>query len=203
MVKCRSSQGSCGWSRLGLVLLSLFLSACTLRVSTRLNADGSGEYRTEIGFSPTEAQTLSATSGSMDSICQTGDLTSVPDLQAGSIATLEDRDGQTWCVVRVPFTNLDQLRRLYESNGGITVHQLEIVNGHTYYDITVGREDGSTSSNQGLQALGGVMAQAIDASWQVTFPGRVGANNGNEVQENIVVWRLDPTARSLCLIAES
>src|SRR5262245_12186371 len=112
----------------------LLLSAChQLQVTTRFQPDGSGELRTEVGFTAEERQNLEAQSQNPDPAKYCNQNQSSPK----AVVTEEQRGDETWCVTTQSFANLEELRRLYETRRGLRVNRLEISQGKLVYDIDV------------------------------------------------------------------
>src|SRR5262245_10216037 len=87
------------------LLVGLALAACTFQVNTTVTTRGAGEIRSEIGFTAGDKETLKTLGTSPDKFC--ADAQSGGDLPADAPVTVEERGDETWCVVTVPFADLD------------------------------------------------------------------------------------------------
>lgn len=186
-----------------LAASAVALSGCTIQAHTIIQPDGSGIYRTEIGFSAQEQQSLAATSGSIDQLCEESRKSSEANFSRPVIAEVVERDGARWCIVTVPFATLDDLRALYTASGsGVRVNRLDIVDDQVFYDITL-TGDTNQQANSPFSQLSGLVAQALDASWRVTLPGSLGNHNGDQTEGNTIIWRLEAGITEKQLRAES
>ncbi len=168
---------------------ALLLAACKFQATTILNPDGSGELRTEAGFTAEERQNLenqSSRKGPGD-FCNTSGRTP-PDVTV----TEEQRGDETWCVTTQKFDNPDELRKLYMEQKGIRVNRLEIANGTLYYDIDVD----TASEDSGF-------ANFTAITWKVTLPGTPASHNAGQVDGNTLTWNLAPRSGTINLRAES
>ena len=166
---------------LPLVAAALLLSACQLQSTTEIKPDGSGELRTEVGFTAQERQNLENQSGgnSSQNFCN------VPASQGQTPAditvTEEQRGDETWCVTTTKFDNLDELRRLYEKNKGLTINRLEIADGKFYYDVDV-----DTSSKESSYS------SFTAVTWTIILPGMPIDHNAAQAHSNTLTWTLVP-----------
>ncbi len=174
----------------GLVA-ALLLAACQVNIGTSVDANGSGETRTEIGFTADEKQSLLQISGGdAENLCDT--LQSEGQaLPPDAAFTQEERGDETYCVTSRPFDDLDGLRQLYGEMDGVSVNALSLINGKFVYDVDV---DFSDAQDTG--------ALALFLEWRLTVPGSVGTNNADEVDGKTLIWRLTP-GRKINLHAES
>jgi hypothetical protein len=192
-------------SRIGLVLaLSVaLLASCTIQVNTVIQPDGSGTYRTEIGFSEQERKSLVATSGSIDQLCEESRKSSETNLSHPVIGEVVDRDGLRWCLLTTEFATLDELRAIYTASGsGVRVNRLEVTDDQAFYDVILASNANSPSDSP-LGQLGGLIAQALEATWRVTLPGSLGNHNGDQVDGNTIIWKMEGGVTEKQLRAES
>jgi hypothetical protein len=186
-----------------LAASAIWLAGCTIQVNTVIQPDGSGIYRTEIGFTAQEQKSLAATSGSVDQLCEESRKSSETNYARPVISEVAERDGSRWCSLTVAFATLDELRAIYSAAGsGVRIDRLEIVDDQVVYDITLtGNTNQQTDSP--FSQLGGLIAQALDASWRVTLPGRLGNHNGEQTEGNTIIWKLEAGITEKRLRAES
>lgn len=168
---------------------AFLLAACQFQAITTIQSNGSGELRTEVGFTAEERQKLeenqSNDSGSQDfcnSSTDTADMT----------VTEEQRGDETWCVTTTKFDNLDDLRRLYEQKKGLTINRLEIANNKFYYDI----EMDTTSQTSDFSTFNAI-------TWTVTLPGTPSYYNTDQAEGNTITWHPEPRSGTVSLRAES
>lgn len=175
----------------GLVAASLLLAACKVNVGTSVDANGSGETRTEIGFTAEEKQSiLQLSGGNAENLCDT--LQSEGQaLPPDAVFAQEERGDETYCVTSQPFDDLDGLKSLYGEMDGVSINELSLVNGKFVYDVDV---DFSDAQDTG--------ALALSLEWRLTVPGSVGTNNADEVDGKTLIWHLT-AGRKINLHAES
>ena len=170
-------------------MCALLLAACKFQATTTLNPDGSGELRTEAGFTAEERQNLENQSGNKGSgdFCNSSGQTP-PDVTIAE----EQRDDETWCVTTQRFDGLDELRRLYEKQKGVRINQLEISDGTLYYDVDVDTSS-RTSDFSAFSAI----------TWTVILPGTPVYYNAAQAEGNTLAWRLAPQSGTINLRAQS
>lgn len=158
-----------------LIAGALLLSACTVNMHTKINADGSGQWITEIGFTAEDEESLIQMGyTSIDAYCNE----SASDMPDEAIATVETRGDETYCVYTVPFATLEELRLAYTGTDGVTVNRLEIADGTLYYDLSV---DGGSGEMAGM---------GISTNWIVTMPGSIQNHNATTQEGNQLTWPL-------------
>ncbi len=170
-----------------LLLSALLLSSCKFQAVTSIGPGGSGELRTEVGFSAEERANLESQSEAepSDDFCNTS------DAAQGTTVTEEQRAGETWCVTTRRFGNVDELRQLYqEKQGGVTVNRLEIADGRLHYDIDV-----ATSSDD--------FANFESITWTLVLPSAPISHNATQADGNTLIWTLTPNSGTVNLRAES
>ena len=172
-----------------LAMCALLLAACKFQATTTLDPDGSGELRTEAGFTAEERQNLENQSGNKGSgdFCNSSGQTP-PDVTV----TEEQRSDETWCVTTQRFDDLDELRRLYEKQKGIRINRLEIAGGTFYYDVDVDTSS-KTSDFSAFSAI----------TWTVVLPGTPVYHNAAQADGNTLTWHLTPRSGTVNLRAQS
>jgi hypothetical protein len=170
------------------VVCLLALSACEFQAATTVNPDGSGELRTEVGFTAEERQNMEEQSGgSAQDFCNAQGSAS-PDVTV----TEELRGDQTWCVTVSKFDDLDELSELYAEQEGITINRLEFEDEKFYYDVDVD----TSSTESGFSAFSAI-------TWTVTLPGAPVVHNASQVEGNTLTWDVTPQSGTVNLRAES
>jgi len=164
------------------------LAACQFQAITTIQSDGSGELRTEAGFSAEERQNIENQSGDSGS----SDFCNSSKDTADMTVTEEQRGDETWCVTTTKFDNLDELRKLYEQKKGLTVNRLEIADSKFYYDIELDTSS-KTSDFSTFNAI----------TWTVTLPGTPSYYNTEQAEGNTITWNPEPRSGTVNLRAES
>jgi hypothetical protein len=170
------------------VAAACLLAACQFQAFTTIQANGSGELRTEVGFTAEERQNLeeqSEDSGSQDFCNSSKD-------SAGVTVTEEQRGNETWCVTTTKFDNLDELQKLYEEKKGLTINRLEIVDNKFYYDIEID----TASESSDFSTFNAI-------TWTVTLPGTPSYYNTEQVKGNTITWTPEPRSGTVNFRAES
>lgn len=166
------------WSLPRLAAVALLLSACTFQFNTALQADGSGEFRTEVGFTKAEQDALSTVGSSPKQFCQ--DMSNNQNLGQAPIR-VEERGDEVWCVIALPFANLDELRTIYTNMQGVTVNTLSRTGDRFIYDVDINLSSPDTPE------LGDFKAEY---SWQVVMPGTVAEHNADSANGSTLNWDL-------------
>jgi hypothetical protein len=166
------------------------VTGCEFRATTTLYPDGSGELRTEVGFTAEERQRLESQASPTPSqpFC-----TPPPGQTSANVTVTEEQRGdETWCITITPFDNLDELRRLYESRRGIRINRLEVTDENFYYDIDVDTLS-DTSDFSAFTAI----------TWTVILPNAPTYHNATRAEGNGLTWELTPRSGIVNLRAES
>jgi len=168
-----------------LLSACLLLAGCELNASTEIDASGAGLLRSEVGFTPEERRSLEEQAGNAADFCGVG------RAPASMTIAEELRGEQTWCITTITFSNLDELRRAYGENEGVTVKRLELTDGIIYYDL-----DLDTSSPE--SSLSGFSR----IQWEVQFPGTILRHNADERSGGGLIWEIEPHAGTIRVWAE-
>jgi uncharacterized protein YceK len=167
------------------VTAALILSGCKANVITKINTDGSGNFKQEIGFTAEEMTTLSSLGSGSDFCATMGSENSV----TGASISQEIRGDETWCIFDTPFSTLDELNTLY-SSADTSVNDISINNDNLHYEVTVNMS--GTNATAGL----------LQTKWIVTMPGKVSNHNANEISGSTLTWDLT-LGQDMNLIADS
>ena len=160
------------------LLILTVLAGCTVEYRTSVEADGSGQMATAIGFTAQEASDLAGLSGGdASNICQEmwGEASS--DLPPNATIREEQRGDETYCVAEFSFASLEELRSIYVDQG-LIVNRLEIVDDRFYYDVSIDMSDA------------GSLGIPMNMTWVVTAPGTVGNHNATSVSGQTMTWNL-------------
>jgi len=171
-----------------LILTALVLAGCKFQSTTAIKPGGSGDFRTEVGFSAEERQNMEKQNPS-----SAQDFCNAQASHPGNITVTEEKRGdETWCVTTASFENLDQLRQLYLQRKGIQINRLEISGGTFYYDVSI--DTSSRDSNfSGFTSM----------TWVLVLPDQPITQNADEVEGNMLTWHLAPLSGVRNLNAES
>jgi hypothetical protein len=154
------------------LIFSILLVGChKLVATTQINPDGSGKFRTEVGFSAEERENLEKESNKPDDFCNTAE--TPPNITV----TEEQREDETWCITTASFNDLDELRDLYQQREGLTINHLEIIGGTLYYDIEIDTlsEDSSFST-------------LSEITWTVILPDIAMNHNADRANGSMITW---------------
>jgi hypothetical protein len=165
---------------LGLVL-ALLLAACTFQFNTRVEEDGAGALRTEIGFDFLDQQGLSGLGLSPEEFCR--DLQTGEGLPVDAPVTVEERGSEVWCIVTFPFQDLAELQEIYANMGGVVVNELSLTDSEFVYDVDL-EFTGTEAGDLELPEV------PITFRWQVTLPGAITDHNADEADGNTLSWEM-------------
>ncbi len=159
-----------------LIISAFLLAGCRVAVDTIVNKDGSGELRTSIIFSAEEKQNFeNSPQNSGKNICDHLKADSPPDTAFFE----EARGDETYCTTLRSFGTLKQLRSLYQGMANVTVNELRLGIGVFTYDVQVDL----TPQNGN---------EAAPHEWRLTVPGTVRANNADLIENNTLIWNIEP-----------
>ena len=166
-----------------ILLAGMLFSACTIRINTEVQADGSGTTSTEIGFTDEEVALLSEIDETPATFCDAAD--DEEGFPQSATQRIENREDGTYCVIEVPFNSLSELRDFYADGEGIVVNRLEFVDDVFYYDMMVDMtmEDAADFEGAGVD---------FEFNWSVTMPGEVQSHNADRVEGSTLTWDLTP-----------
>ena len=94
-----------------LVIATMMLTACEIGVTTKVNADGSGEMGAVFKFTKDEATALEGMgAGSADTLCTSMSSSGTTGLSSEDMTfTQETHGNEIWCVASKAFASLDEL----------------------------------------------------------------------------------------------
>lgn len=179
-------------NHLNLLFLSitiLLISACSFQFSTVIESDGSGEFSIEMEFTEDDFALMGAVSGEelLDqaggeaALC--GEMGSdLGDFPSGARVEYQEKDGGFVCKFFMPFSDLDELNRIY-ADMDIDVNRLEIVDGNLEYDVAMDTSRGESDFDIGFGL--------IEIGWSLTVPGTVGDNNATNIDGRTLTWEMD------------
>jgi hypothetical protein len=170
-----------------LLLAALLLSGCKFQAVTRIGPGGSGELRTEVGFSAQERENLENQSEG-----DTADFCNTAGAAQGTTVTEEQRGDETWCVTSMSFSNLEELSQFYSQKQGLRVNRLEVADGTLHYDIDID----TASESSSFSAFESI-------TWTVVLPDVPTSHNADQVQGNTLTWSLPRGNSAVNLQAES
>jgi hypothetical protein len=162
------------------VILSLVLTACSISITTKVNADGSGELGFAYKFTEDDLSQLGTMGLSSDSICT--DLQSQGGSMPEDFTFEQEKHGnETWCVGAKKFTNLDELNSEI-SGEGFTINTMEISGDKFVFDAVADMSSTDT----------GGMPLSITINYDLTAPGKIdkGASDADTYDGNTASWNL-------------
>jgi hypothetical protein len=94
-----------------LVIFTMLLTACEIGVTTKVNADGSGEMGAVLKFTKDEATALEGVgAGSADTLCESMSSSGTTGLSSEDMAFTQETHGdEIWCVASKAFASLDEM----------------------------------------------------------------------------------------------
>jgi hypothetical protein len=170
------------------VSAAAFLSSCKLNTITTFNADGSGEWRTESGFSAEERQNLESQANAPS----TQDFCNSRVAPNGVTVTQEMRGDETWCISTSRFNSLDDLRATLEERDGLTINRLEINGDRFVYDIDID----TVSKSSDYSSLS-------DLNWTLKLPGDPISHNADAADGRTLIWTPELRSGVVNIHAES
>jgi hypothetical protein len=163
------------------VIFAVLLTACSISITTKVNADGSGELGFAYKFTKDDLSQLGGMGMNADTICT--DLQSQGDSSMPSDFTFEqEKHGdETWCVGTKSFDNLDDLKSEI-SGEGFTVKTMEINGDKFVFDATADMSGTDT----------GGMPLSLTINYDLTAPGKIdkGASDADKYDGNTATWNL-------------
>lgn len=171
-----------------LFTVAAFVIGCKLNAITTIKPDGSGEWRTEAGFTAEERKNLESQSNAP----ATQDFCNSRTTLQGVTVTQEMRGDETWCISSQPFRSLDDLRGVLEQKHGLTINQLEIKGDRFVYDIDID----TVSKDSDYSSLTGL-------NWTLVLPGDPISHNADSADGRTLTWSPEPRSGIVHIHAES
>jgi len=162
------------------VILSLVLTACSISITTKVNADGSGELGFAYKFTEDDLSQLGTMGLAADTICT--DLQSQGGSMPEDFVFMQEKHGdETWCVGSKEFANLEDLTSEI-SGEGFTVSKMEISGDQFVFDAVADMSSTDT----------GGMPLSITINYDLTAPGKINEDNSNAdtYDGNTATWNL-------------
>jgi hypothetical protein len=163
------------------VIFTLLLTACSISITTKVNADGSGELGFAYKFTKDDLSQLSTMGLNGDTICTDLQSQGGTDMPADFNFKQEKHGDETWCVGAKTFTDLESLKSEI-SGEGFTISTMEITDGKFVFD---GVADMSSADTGG-------MPLSITINYDLTAPGKIDqkASNADKYDGNTATWEL-------------
>lgn len=189
-------------------LTALLFSACTMRFTTDIKSDGSGEFKILLSITKEDIDAIE------DELNE--DFEDFIDGQTGendiqdACESVEDEDdfpregsvkyserGNTFsCEITIPFDDLDALEEIYGDMGLANVNRLRInSDGDLDYEVDV--------SMFGMDDPDDLGIGDFEYSWNVKVPGKAVKDNADDVSGSTLTWELDPRDDSVSIEVES
>ncbi len=162
-----------------LICITFLLSACTISLTTKVDADGSGEFGFIYKLTQNDLDQISDMGLNPDTICT--DMQSQPDsdMPASFAFTQETHGDETWCVSVQSYTSLEKMKSDF-SGEGFTVYTLEIKDDIFTFDAVADTSDIDT---------GGVPV-SFNMEFILTAPGPITSHDASKIEGNTAAWNL-------------
>ncbi len=163
------------------VILSMLLTACSISITSKVNADGTGELGFAYKFTKDDLSQLSGMGMSGDTICSELQTQGGSDMPADFTFKQETHGDETWCVGSKTFSTLDALKSEI-SGDGFTINTMEISGGKFTFDANADMTSADT----------GGMPLTITINYDLTAPGSIdkGKSNADSYNGNTATWAL-------------
>jgi hypothetical protein len=165
-------------------LAALALSACTLQVNASVSPEGSGELVVEIGPETDELAQLAALNLTLEEACSPATSTGL-DLPPDTVYRLEPRGDERWCVLVIPFPDLETLQGvLSPSISALGVNTLSLAEDRFIFDI-------SLDLTRPVEFKGLELPPTV-IFWNLVLPGQLAGHNADQVDANTLSWEIKP-----------
>ena len=161
---------------LSLAFTALFLPSCRVLVETEIKPGGSGILRSSVVFSAEErANFESSPENAGKSLCDN----LKQGVEADAEFVQEFHDGETFCTTVRSFATLDELQGYYTRMGNVKVNELKMGFGEFVFDVHL---DLTTRDGN----------EPAASEWRLTVPGEIGNNNANVIEDQTLIWKIEP-----------
>lgn len=165
------------------LMVVFLLTACSISITTKINADGSGELGFTYKFTQDDLTQLGGMGLNADTICT--DLQSQGGTMPEDQTFKQEKHGdETWCVASQKFDNLETSKAGL-SAAGLTINTLEINADQLTFDAVV---DLSGQDTTGMENM------PVTINYELTVPGKITNHNANKLNGNTAVWNLTLSA---------
>lgn len=163
------------------VIASILLTACSISITTKVNADGSGELGFAYKFTKDDLSQLSSMGVSADNLCSQLQSEGGSSMPQDFTFKQETHGSETWCIGSKKYPSLDALKTDI-SGQGFTVNTMEISGSNFTFDGTADM----TSTDTGSMPL------SITIDYDLTAPGAInkGSSNADKYNGNTATWNL-------------
>ena len=161
---------------LSLAFTALFLSSCRVLVETEIKPGGSGILRSSVVFSAEEkANFESSPENAGKSLCDN----LKQGVEADAEFVQELHDDETFCTTVRSFASLDELKGYYARMGNVKVNELKMRFGEFVFDVQLDLtpKDGN---------------EPAASEWRLTVPGEIGNNNADVMEDQTLIWKIEP-----------
>lgn len=160
------------------LLVSFLLAACSISITTKMNANGSGELGFVYKFTQDDLVQLEGMGLNAETICT--DIQDQGDTLSDELSfKQETHDDETWCVAAKPFETLEEFKEDI-SGEGFTVNVIEISGDDFIFDADI---------NISSEITSGVPA-AFTIYYEFTAPGKITKHNATKVEGITAIWNL-------------
>ncbi|MBW8010354.1 MAG: hypothetical protein FVQ83_03810 [Chloroflexi bacterium] len=193
---------------LSLLLTTLLFSACTVKFTTVINSDESGEFKILLSLSEDDIDAIEdemnqdfedflddeTNENDLQDACESVEDES--DLPRGATVKYSDRSGTFTCEITIPFDDLDELEEIYADMGLASVNRLRInSDGELDYEVDL--------LLYGMDDPDDIGIDDFDFSWNVEVPGKAVNDNSDDSSGNTLTWDLDPRDDNVSVEVES
>ena len=157
------------------VIVSMLLTACSISIITKVNADGTGELGFAYKFTKDDLSALSGYGMSGDTICTDMQTQGSGTMPEDFVFKQEKHGDETWCVGAKKFDNLDDLKTEI-SGEGFTINTMEINDGKFVFDAVADMSSTDTTE----------MPLSITINYDLTAPGKIDKVKSDKEAKDLV-----------------
>lgn len=177
------------------IIAAMMLTACEVGVTTKINADGSGEMGVVMKYEKAEADALASMGlGSADSLCSSMSQSGGTGLTSEDMQLTQETHGnQIWCVGSKPFAALSEM--VSQSDSSFKINKAEIANGK--FNLDADLDFSSASSDMSSLSMIQASGYSLTMYYEIVAPGNIDKSkstgwdsiNGNTAR--LVIMQID------------
>jgi hypothetical protein len=172
-----------------LLVLGLAISSCTFQVRTALERDGSGMLSISAATSPQDPGLTTPIVGlSPEDLCSPETIGELSG--SGAEFELQVSDDSVVCTIMIPFSDLDELREMYEGMD-LTIEELQVdEESFIAYDMSIETD----TAPVGFPSF---PDEDVEVRWELVLPGDVQSHTAASEEdfddENVILtWDIAP-----------
>ncbi|MCH7662479.1 MAG: hypothetical protein IH859_01245 [Chloroflexi bacterium] len=177
-------------------LFSLAFAACSMHITTEIEADGSGVFRVKFSLTEEDIAVIEKESGdtienmlqdeygdtSMENACE--ELAKDNDFPTHATGEFSDSGAEFSCEISLTFDDLDELIEFYEELfGGMTGKVRMNDAGDLSYAIDLDMNNFDSGEDAGFEEF--------ESLWIVKAPGTIENHNADDKRGGTLTWELD------------